>query len=221
MATLLVCIATPLLGGEITSVDYSDLAGHLPGLVDFEDFATLPEPGQIVQGLLTFPGLTIGAQLHGQSLRAVDGFDVLDGQLSLPARASMGGKHAAIAVAYHAGFGSNAAFPLGPDGFEKRSGRGEGALALVFEGGTSAFAIKLHADYADPLGTRPAPGTVTLTFYDPTGARIAQHDLHPAHGVNEIGLLITPPAKAVTLTHHDPGGIAVDDIRYSLDSLGS
>ena len=213
--------AQSLTAGEVTQVDYADPAGQLPGLVDFEDFATLPEPGQPVPGPIIYSGLVIGAQLAGQTVRPVEGFDLLEGRPDLPLRSSLGDKDAALAVAYHTGFGSNAAFPLGPDGFSKRSGRGEGALALVFDNAVSAFGLKLHADYPDPLGSRPQPGAVTLTFYDQSGAEIAHHDLQPVHGVNAVGLLIAPPAKAITLTHRDPGGIAVDDIRYDLDSLGS
>ncbi|MCI2392922.1 hypothetical protein [Aliiroseovarius sediminis] len=220
-ATLLAFTATPLWSDGVTSVDYDDLAGQLSGLVDFEDFTTLPEPGQAVSGPLSPPGLTIAVMLQGQVLRVKDRRDVLGGTPVVPIRASMGGKDAALAVAYHAGFGSNAAFPLGADGFAKRSGRGEGALVFVFDASSAGFALKLHADYADPLGTRPAPGPVTLSFYAASGAVIARHSLRPDHGVTEIGLRINPPAKAITLTHHDDGGIAIDDIRYSLDSLGS
>ncbi|MDE9451827.1 hypothetical protein J3R80_15240 [Aliiroseovarius sp. Z3] len=218
-AIVLALSATPLWGGEIISVDYAELAGRLPGLVDFEGFATMPEPGQSLPGPLRFHGMTLGAMLAGQTRHTVEGFETLTGHPSQPLAAQTGDKTATIAVAFHAGFGSNAAFPIGPNGFEHRSGRGEGALAFVFGHATPAFAIRLHADYPDPLGTRPKPGPVTFSFFDKTGDVIGRHTIHPDHGVNEVGVLIAPAAQAVTLTHRDPGGIAVDDIRFALPGL--
>ncbi|GHE92624.1 hypothetical protein GCM10016455_10840 [Aliiroseovarius zhejiangensis] len=218
-AICLALSATPLWGGEVTSVDYAELAGHLPGLVDFEGFAPLPEPGQPLPGLVHFHGVTLGSMLAGQTRHVAEGFEMLTGHPSQPLAAQTGNKAAPIAVAFHAAFGSNAAFPIGPDGFERLSGRGEGALAFVFEQATPAFAIRLHADYPDPLGTRPKPGRVTFSFFDQAGDVIGQHTLLPDHGVNEVAVLITPAAQAITVTHRDPGGIAVDDIRFSIPGL--
>ena len=213
--------APPALAGSVTPVEYDDMAAQLSGHVDFESYPTLPEPGLALTGPLVFPGLSIGARLRGQSIESTDGFELLTGQPTLPLIADIGGKAAVLAVAFHAGFGSTASFPLGPGGFAQRSGRGEGALAFVFDGTITGFALKLHADYADPLGARPQPGPVMLTFFAPSGHETARHTVTPAHGVTKIAVQVTPPAAAITLTHRDPGGIAIDDIRYSLDSLGS
>lgn len=200
--------------GAINRADYDRLAHSLSGLVDFETYQTLPEPGQPVTGLARFAGLTIGAKLAGQTHQSVDGFDQLSGTPTSGVKAVADGEKPIFAVAFHAGFGSNAAFPIGPDGFAKRSGRGEGALSLVFDTPTAALGLRLHADYQDPLGSRARPGLVTLRFYDASGGLIGEHRVQPGYGVNDIALRITPAAKAATITHKDPGGIAVDDIRY-------
>lgn len=124
-------------------------------------------------------------------------------------------------MAYHAGLGSNAVFPLGPNGFGKISGRGEGAMALLFAHDIQRFGLKLHADYADPLGSRPPPGEITLRFYDQAGELRAIATLHPARGIAPYGFVLPAPIRAITLTHFDPGGIAVDDIIYPLPALSS
>ncbi|WP_432447986.1 hypothetical protein [Aliiroseovarius marinus] len=209
---------TQAITQEITQVPYDKVVSQTAGQLDFESFPTLPEPGQAVPGLVRVTGLTLGDSLAGQARRAVDGFDTLDRAPRAPVTVVAGGSPA-LAVAYHTGFGSNAAFPIGPDGFAARSGRGEGALAMGFDATVHAFGLRLHADYADPLGSRPAPGPVWLDFYAGDGTKLHRAELRPDHGVQSYGFLSTAPISAITLTHRDPGGIAIDDIRYSLDSL--
>ncbi|WP_371169894.1 hypothetical protein [Aliiroseovarius sp. 2305UL8-7] len=217
----LICVASPLLGAEVEPVSYDLLATSLAGHVDFETYETLPEPGTMAVGVQMFPGLSIGSQLAGQRQTALTGADSLTGVPSAPLRAALGDKPAAFAVAYHAGFGSNAAFPLGPVGFAQRSGRGEGALALVFKHDIADIGLKLHADYLDPLGTRPVPGPVTLTFFDNAANEIASYTFTPTHGIFPLGLHVLRPFRAMTITHDDPGGITVDDLRYPLGDLNS
>lgn len=207
--------------GPIVAQSYEKLAQTLAGRISFEELPTLPEPGASYDQLLTAPSVSIGAALSGQIRRSIDGHDTLLGAPSVPLQAILDPPGQNLAVAYHVGLGSNALFPLGPNGFRHVSGRGEGAIALVFTHDVNRFALKLHADYADPLGHRPHPGPVTLSFYDVAGALIAAPVLHPDHGVVRYGFQLSQPARAVTLTHQDPGGIAVDDILYPLDSYSS
>ncbi|MCK0142331.1 hypothetical protein [Aliiroseovarius sp. F20344] len=202
----------------VVSAPYDVVAAQTAGLLDFEAFPTIPEPGQAIHGLLHAPGMTLGEGLAGQVNYGRDGFDVLSGSPTTPISVYVGDE-ASLAVAYHAGFGSNAAFPLGPDGFAKRSGRGEGALAFDFELPVSAFALRLHADYSDPLGSRPAPGPIWLHFFDANGELMHEEEVFPDTGIQNFGFLSSHPIHAITLTHRDPGGIAIDDIRYSLEAL--
>ena len=211
--------AAPAAADPITQVPYDLVAQTASGLIDFESFPVLPEPGQAISGAIHAPGASLGAVLVGQSLDAQDTFAVLEGPPTAPVRVAKPPVRPPLAIAFHAGFGSNAAFPLGPHGFAQRSGRGEGSLAISFDAPIQSFALRLHLDYADPLGSRPAPGPVWLHFYDVDAALIQIETLTPTHGVQSFGFLSSVPITAITLTHQDPGGIAIDDIRYSLDSL--
>lgn len=218
-ALLALCLSANMaVAQSVVSAPYDVVAAQTSGVVDFENFPTIPEPGQAIQGLVHAPGLTLGEGLAGQMIRGEDGFDVLTGPPTTPLSVAEGDRPA-LAVAYHAGFGSNAAFPLGPDGFAERSGRGEGALAFAFDTPVSAVALRIHADYSDPLGSRPAPGPVWLRFYDASGDVMHTETVVPNAGVQSFGFLSSAPIHAVTLTHRDPGGIAIDDIRYSLEGL--
>lgn len=209
--------ASPAMAAPVTQVPY-DIAAHTAaGVFDFENVPILPEPGQRVTQPIHTLGAALGAALIGQTRDAQGKFATLDGVPDAPPRLNVGDP--LLAVAFHAGFGSNAVFPLGPDGFEKRSGRGEGALALAFDAPIHSFALRLHLDYADPLGSRHAPGPVWLHFYGSDATLLQIVPLTPAHGVQSFGFQSTMPIAAITLTHRDPGGIAIDDIRYSLDSL--
>ncbi|NDW52683.1 hypothetical protein [Aliiroseovarius sp. PrR006] len=209
----------PAAANPITQVPYDLVAQAASGLIDFESFPVLPEPGQAIAGAIHAPGAILGAALIGQSLVAQDVFAVLDGEPKPPPRVVQPPTRPPLAVAFHAGFGSNAAFPLGPDGFTQRSGRGEGSVAISFDAPTQSFALRLHLDYSDPLGSRPPPGPVWLSFYDKDATLLHTDTLMPAHGVQSFGFLSSTPVAAISLTHQDPGGIAIDDIRYSLDSL--
>ncbi|SPF75839.1 hypothetical protein ALP8811_00833 [Aliiroseovarius pelagivivens] len=209
---------TPVYAETITQAPYDFVAETASGLIDFESFPVLPEPGQVIADTLRAPGATLGAALAGQTRGANETFATLNGPPSAPARVEQNPPLPPMAIAFHAGFGSNAAFPLGPKGFAQRSGRGEGSLAFSFDAPIRSFALRLHLDYADPLGSRPAPGPVWLHFYGSDAALLQAETLTPKQGVQSFGFLSSAPITAITLSHQDPGGIAIDDIRYSLDS---
>lgn len=210
--------AVPAVANPITQAPYDLVAKTTSGLIDFEPFPVLPEPGQVIPGIIQAPGAMLGSALVGQTVGARNAFATLDGLPSAPARVAPSTSLPPMAIAFHAGFGSNAAFPLGPHGFAQRSGRGEGTLAISFDTPIRSFALRLHLDYADPLGSRPAPGPVWVYFYDVAAALVHVERLTPAHGVQSFGFQSTAPITAITLSHEDPGGIAIDDIRYSLNS---
>ncbi|WP_424939536.1 hypothetical protein [Aliiroseovarius sp. S253] len=218
-AIIVFCLcASPATANPITQVPYDQVARTTSGLIDFESFPVLPEPGQVISSTFQTPGALVGSALVGQTLGTKDTFAVLVGQPTSPIRVEPTPPRPPIAIAFHAGFGSNAAFPIGPNGFAQRSGRGEGTLAINFDAPIPSFALRLHLDYDDPLGSRPSPGSVWLHFYGVDATLLHVEHLTPAHGVHSFGFLSTAPISAITLSHQDPGGIAIDDIRYSLDS---
>ncbi len=223
-ATLAAALASLLCpgtanAGPVTQVDPAALT--LAGRMDFEPMPLAPEPGFAHDAPLIAPGLALGERFVGQTLSGAP-HDRLTGTPEAPLALADPLPGQGQSTAYHAGFGSNALFPLGPAGFPATEARGEGAVALLFEADIDALALSLHADYADPLGSRPPPGTATLTFYDRAGRIIDSHDIRLGHGPLPLAFRSTGPGIAgVTLTNDDPGGIAIDDIRYPLAGFGS
>lgn len=204
---------------SVARVDPATLS--LSGRMDFEALPLAPEPGFSHDAPLVAPGLAIGERFAGQSVTGAP-HDRLDGAPTAPLSLAPMPPGTGLSTAYHAGFGSNALFPLGPAGFPAIEARGEGAVALLFETDVAALSLRLHADYPDPFGTRPPPGTATLTFYDRAGGVIDRHDIGLRTGPLPLGFASTGPGIAgVTLTNDDPGGLAIDDIRYPLAGFGS
>jgi hypothetical protein len=127
-----------------------------------------------------------------------------------------------LSVAFHRGFGSNALFPLGKDGFPELTARGEGALAILFDRDQAALGLLAHSDYADPLGAIPDPGSITLRLYTRAGKLISVHEQPLERGITAIGLRRTdgqPDIAGLTVRSTDPGGIAIDDILFQLTAL--
>jgi hypothetical protein len=216
LAVALAC-AQAAAAGPVDRVDPENLA--LAGVMDFEALPLLPEPGQAHDAPLTAPGLALGESYAGQAVTGTP-HDRLVGAPRGPLALAPAAPGQGLATAYHAGFGSNALFPLGPAGFPAIEARGEGAVALLFADDVRALALKIHADYPDPFGTRPPPGTATLSFFDRAGGLIDRHEITLVQGVLGLGFVSTGPGFAgVTITNDDPGGIAIDDIRYPLPDL--
>ncbi len=233
-ATLFVChflwaFSGVAQAGEvpITPVTYADLRTELGARIDFDGFQAGPEPGLELDRMVAGAGATLSAYLAGQRL----------GQTVLP-DAWGGGRHSALApgsapdlplrpagegtlvIAEHRGFGSNALFPVGPDGAAKVSGRGEGALSILFEIDQHAIGLRVHSDYPDPLGSRPPPGMLTIYFFNRSGALIDVHTAVLDRGITELGYrAVNGDIAAVSVTNTDPGGIAIDDILFQLTAL--
>lgn len=208
---------------EIVVADYETVAAELGGVLDFESFETVPEPGLQIDGVILGPGLSIGERFEGQEVeRAFEGrpFERLypatpDSLMVLPG--APGENHA---VAYHAGFGSNALFPLGLEGFAQIEGRGEGVTAIRFVEPQAGFGFRVHADYADPLGSRPAPGHLVIRVFDAEATLLAAFPVSLEHGVMSLAWRSTgAPVAGITIGSVDPGGIAIDDILFALEDL--
>ncbi|WP_425038384.1 hypothetical protein [Primorskyibacter sp. S187A] len=227
------CLASALLAGfvagplaaqtsPVVPENYDTLARELPGLVSFDTLPPVPEPGHLIDGLYRAPGALIGERFMGQTLLTArdaqnNRFDAFGGDVSTPLQPVPGGPGQSLAIAQHRGFGSMAAFPLGPRGYPDVAALGEGALAVLFEADQAALGLRLHAEYEDPLGARPLPGIATLTFYDRSGQVIGVQIIGLHYGPQDIGVRFPDKnCAAFTLTTKDPGGIAVDDILYSL-----
>ena len=215
----------------IVDTDYDTLAARLDGRMDFEDLPAIAEPGVILDSVYRVPGAALAEHFAGQSVRirrlpeAWGGgrHDALSHEdLRAPLALRPGPPGQSLAVAQHRGFGSGAVFPVGPDGARARSGRGEGALALLFDSDQRAVGLRIHADYADPLGGRPPPGVATVQFHARDGTRLGVAALTLGHGVASFGFVVQGAGAgiaALTIHNADPGGIAIDDIVFALAPL--
>ena len=225
LCLILICLPLPLRA-EIVPVPYATLETRLAERQDFETLPQRPEPGFNLDQPLRRPGLSIGTHFAGQSLIARPGptgapHDTLGpGEATRPltVRGDPPGEN--LSIAFHRGFGSNALLPLGPDGFDRLSGRGEGAVALLFDTDQAAIALRLHTDYPAPLGNAVAQGDITLHFFDRSGRLILRHTLRPGPGASAHGFATTdtqPRIAGLLVINTDPGGIALDDILFQIE----
>lgn len=226
LAVLLTCLTSPLTA-EVTPVPYDTLARELSTTLTFETLPSRPEPGFNLDHPLRFTGIWLGEHFAGQSITqrpAATGtpHDIL-GQTAAhrPLAIRPGPRRQNLSVAHHRGFASNALLPLGPHGFDTISGRGEGAVAILFDHDQFALGFRVHTDYAKPLGTAPR-GTLTVTFMTRMGHVLDQHTLHPGPSITSYGFR-TSDTRAriggILITNSDPGGIALDDILFQIERM--
>ncbi|MCW9043699.1 MAG: hypothetical protein OQK05_10190 [Pseudopelagicola sp.] len=223
--SIALCLATLPLRAEVVPVPYKALAATLDQRQDFETLPHRGEPGFNLDHTLRSAGLSIGTHFQGQSLIPAPGptgapHDALGpGDATRPLALKTDPRGQNLSIAFHRGFGSNALLPLGPHGFDRLSGRGEGAVAVLFDADQSAIALRLHTDYATALAAPRRQGTVTLRFYDRTGRRIGVQTLRPGPSITELGFRTKqdrPRIAGLLVTNLDPGGIALDDILFQI-----
>lgn len=210
-----------LAGAQVTVVDYRTLARELDGRIGFDALPQRAEPGFALDAPMRCGAAWLGERFAGQSVTGTPS-DRLTGAPTAPLTLRTGAPGANLSVAFHRGFASNALFPLGPVGFPALSARGEGAVAILFDRDQSAIGLRVHADYDDPLGTAPPTGEIVLRLFARDGRQVGAYRLRPPRGATGIGLRRAggiPDIAGFTVTNTDPGGIAIDDILYSLHPL--
>lgn len=210
-------LALPASATEaLVMADYATLDQELDAKLDFETLPQRSEPGIRLDAPMREGHAWLGERLAGQRVTGHP-HDALSGEPHAPLAIRPGAPGASLSVAQHRGFGSNALFPLGSAGFPALGARGEGSVAILFDHGQRALGLRIHSDYAAPLGSAPSQGTVTIAFYRRDGARIAQVRRRLSTGISELGFRRsdgTADIAAITVTNDDPGGIALDDILY-------
>lgn len=209
----------------VRPADYAALAVELDARIGFEALPRRAEPGWNLDTRVRAGRAWLGERFAGQPLNEADGFDRVSGRPDAPLRPVAGAAGENLSIAFHRGFGSNALFPLGPARFPAREARGEGAVAILFDQSQRAVGLKVHSDYADPLGGRDArPGAVEFILFTRQGARIARISRPLRTGVTAIGLRRAggvPDIAGVLILNSDPGGIAIDDVLYRTAPLAS
>ena len=221
--------ALPAQADTIVAQPYEVLLRLLDRREGFEAWPPRAEPGHLLQAPHRGDAITLASHFAGQTpaiLTRRDGgrFDSLTQARALPPlRLDTGPPGQGLAIAQHRGLGSNAVFPVGPDGFERLSGRGEGMLAVLFDHDQRATGFRVHADYPDPLGTRPARrGSLEVIFLDRTGQVLARVVTPLDPGLTTLGYATAdglPAIAGLLILNTDPGGIAVDDILYDAAAL--
>jgi len=209
--------AVPGYAQGVHVVQYDTLKPELDARITFDSLPKRAEPGLNFNAPMRMGRTLLGQHFEGQSRQVADGFDRISGAPTAPLTLRPGPPGRNLSVALHRGFESNALFPLGQAGFPALDARGEGALAILFDQGQRAIALRLHSDYPAPLGDTPKPGHVTLQLYTRQGQLVARHKAPLSTGITDIGLRRTgglPDIAGVIVTNDDPGGIAIDDILY-------
>lgn len=224
-AALFLCATLPapvLAEGQITAMDYDEVAGLVPGHVGF---ATLPDrayPGYTLNAGYAFAGGRIGEHFAGQTVGEVtaddDRFDQITGTPSAPLTVQNGPPGRNISISQHRAFGSNALYPLGPVGQPAPEGRGEGALSVQFTPPVCAVGIRIHTEYLNDLGTTDAhQGAVTIRFFAADGGMLDDLPLTLGAGISDLGFAhhrFRGEIAGVQIENRDPGGISVDDLRF-------
>lgn len=213
----------PVLADGVSLTLYPE---HLDGHLRFDSLPVRAEPGHVINQLYPGPDITLGSHFVGQTLGVRSGHDgrrhdtLTQSRAAVPLQLVPGPEGQSLSVAWHRGFSSMALFPLGPRGFPRLDARGEGALSMLFETDQTLIGLRIHSGYEAPLGTAERPGAAHITCLDRAGRKAAGIDIPLAVGITEIGLSFSPlPVAACTLSNTDPGGIAIDDLRYRLHPL--
>jgi hypothetical protein len=224
LATILVSSA-PVSADQIRPHPYAALKQVLDAVEGFESWPKRAEPGYLLQTPHRGDGIRVASHFRGQQLGILTRssgarFDTITtAQATPPLVLEMGPDGQGLAVAHHNGFGSNAAFPIGPDGFAAISGRGEGALAVLFDHDQRATGFLTHSDYEDPLGTRPSRrGGVEVIFLARDGHVLARIAASLEQGITAFGFETVsgvPEIAGFVILNTDPGGIAIDDILFA------
>ncbi|MEX5727004.1 hypothetical protein Ga0609869_000357 [Rhodovulum iodosum] len=216
-------VAGPAAGQGIEAAPHDALAPLLDGRIDFEELPALPEPGHNLNHGLAVIGARLGERFAGQRLAEAPGpedgrHDAPEGRPDAPLALETGAPGRGLSVSFHRAFGSNALYPLGPVGWPAEDGRGEGSAAVLFTRDACAVTLRLHTEYVDALGTNTAHrGDVSFAFYGRDGRLMARLARRPGGGISGFGFRTETGAPAIAgllVTNLDPGGIALDDIRF-------
>lgn len=200
------CLAAgPALACEapVCQVDPDSLA--LPRLIDFEGLQAGQGPGHPLHGVLDLDGASFGKHFIGQALGQTGEFDTVTGGASFPLTLLEAAKPRTKSLVWVSG--NTILNGFGPEGFPRRKGQGEGALAIHFDLPQPALAFDIRGG---------EDGTATVQFLDAGGGQIARLTLR---GIGEGPVAFqradsAPDIAGIVITNEDPQGIAIDNVRF-------
>ncbi|TDE40141.1 hypothetical protein [Antarcticimicrobium sediminis] len=226
IALLLALSTSAATAQEVVPVPYGDLETLAPHLVNFDRLPAKRYPGYNFDHGVAFPGGYLGEAFRGQSVEAEridDGgpHDVLHGAPAAPLAIRPGSPGQVVSLSQHEGFGSMALYPLGALGQPDPLARGEGAMAVLLHQDACAVGLRIHTEFTNALGLKTRHrGLVTLTLYARDGTLLARVPQVLPDGITEHALF-DPAARiaGMTVENRDPGGIALDDLRFGCPAL--
>ncbi|MEO0391510.1 MAG: hypothetical protein AAF218_11310 [Pseudomonadota bacterium] len=187
----------------VCQVDPDTLA--LPRLIDFEGLQAGQGPGHPLHGVLDLDGASFGKFFAGQNLSNIGEYDTVVGAAAFPLTLQEAPKPRTKSLVWVDG--NTILNGFGPQGFPRRKGQGEGALAIHFDLPQPALAFDIRGGEA---------GIATVQFLDAGGSEIARLRLQ---GIGEGPVAFqrgdrAPDIAGVVITNEDPQGIAIDNVRF-------
>lgn len=211
----------------VEDAPFEVVAQTVRGRVDFGFLPDRPYPGYNFDQGFAFEGGKIGEHFAGQTVVPLphdgDLFDDVKGAPTAPLSLRMGPPGQTLSLTLHRAFGKNALYPIGPLGQPDPKARGEGVVAFWFAQDICAFALRIHTEYTDALGSSAGHrGAVQLRFFARDGALIANRNKRLPEGISDLGFLREggrADIAGVQVLNLDPGGISLNDIHFGCQAL--
>ena len=184
---------------------------NLPVQIDFENFPRVVN-GTKYDDLLSFPGATIGERFAGQALAEFRTFDLLDLNASAPLRLLAGAPGQNLSVEAR-GQRQNTLYGVGPLGFERKSGSGEGAISILFTADQQAIGASFELEMA--YAGSPPPGSVRIAFFGRDAALLGEVSFSGQGRTRVCFQTEGAGIAGVSITNTDIQGISIDDIAFS------
>ena len=194
----------------VASVDPSTLT--TTSVITFDEVAGSNGVGMNYDALINLPGVAFGEHFAGQTVSFNGDFDVVSGTPSSPLTLQAGQANQNLSV-YNSGNG-NLLAGVGPLGFPSVDAVAEGAVAIFFAADQSQIGFDLHGGQGGSAAVvffrrdGSLIGTVTLT-----NVTDSPYGFRRNLGVADIA--------GVTIQNDDPGGVALDNVKFGTAICGN
>ncbi|EAU47188.1 hypothetical protein [Salipiger bermudensis] len=206
----LVC-AAPALACEDPICEVPPDSLDFTRLIDFQTFPSGYGVGRALSGVVDGKGVRFGERFLGQLLEIDTGHDHLVGR-PLPPLTLLAGEDGSNLGTISL-WGDNVLKGHGPRGFPDAGAVGEGSIAALFDRDQPALALDIRGGEG---------GTVTLVFFDRTGAPIHSLRKQVDRDTGTLTLLrrgALPDIAGFTVENADPEGLGIDNLRFEFHEL--